>query len=63
MNVHYIPVYKLPYYQQHGYQGTCCPNAEAFYARAITLPLYADMTEEQVDYVVECVKDGVEKVR
>ncbi len=63
VNVHYIPVYKLPYYQQHGYQGTCCPNAEAFYAKAITLPLYADMTEEQVDYVVECVKDGVEKVR
>lgn len=63
VNVHYIPVYKLPYYQQHGYQGTCCPNAEAFYAKAITLPLYADMTEEQVDYVVECVKDEVEKVR
>lgn len=63
VNVHYIPVYKLPYYQQHGYQSTCCPNAEAFYARAITLPLYADMTEEQVDYVVECVKDEVEKVR
>lgn len=63
VNVHYIPVYKLPYYQQHGYQNTCCPNAEAFYARAITLPLYADMTEEQVDYVVECVRDEVEKVR
>lgn len=63
VNVHYIPVYKLPYYQQNGYQSTCCPNAEAFYARAITLPLYADMTEEQVDYVVEYVKDEVEKVR
>lgn len=63
VNVHYIPVYKLPYYQQHGYQNTCCPNAEAFYARAITLPLYADMTEEQVDYVVECVRDEVEKIR
>ncbi len=63
VNVHYIPVYKLPYYQQHGYQNTCCSNAEAFYARAITLPLYADMTEEQVDYVVECVKSEVKKNR
>lgn len=55
VNVHYIPVYKLPYYQHHGYETVCCPNAEAFYARAITLPLYADMTFEQVDYVVEQV--------
>lgn len=53
VNVHYIPVYKLPYYQAHGYSDVCCPNAEEFYARAITLPLFADMTEEQVDYVVE----------
>lgn len=55
VNVHYIPVYKHPYYQAHGYQDICCPNAETFYAGAITLPLYADMTEEQVDYVVEKV--------
>lgn len=55
VNVHYIPVYKLPYYQRHGYEKVCCPNAEAFYNRAITLPLYADMTFEQVDYVVEQV--------
>ncbi len=55
VNVHYIPVYKLPYYQHHGYSDVCCPNAEAFYARAITLPLFADMTLEQVDYVVEQV--------
>jgi dTDP-4-amino-4,6-dideoxygalactose transaminase len=52
VNVHYIPVYKLPYYQKHGYKDVCCPNAEEFYSRAITLPLFADMTEEQVDYVV-----------
>ena len=63
VNVHYIPVYKLPYYQEHGCADICCPNAEAFYAGAITLPLFADMTEEQVDYVVEQTIDIVEKVR
>lgn len=56
VNVHYLPVYKLPYYQKNGYKDVCCPNAENFYARAITLPLYADMTEEQVDYVIQCVE-------
>lgn len=55
VNVHYIPVYKLPYYQNNGYKDVCCPNAEAFYSRAITLPLFIDMTLEQVDYVVEQV--------
>lgn len=60
VNVHYLPVYKLPYYQKHGYQEVCCPNAEQFYAGAITLPLYADMTTEQVDYVVEHVIKLVE---
>jgi len=62
VNVHYIPVYKLPYYQTHGYADVCCPNAEAFYAGAITLPLFADMTEEQVDYVVEQTCEIVHKL-
>lgn len=59
VNVHYIPVYKHPYYQANGYKDVCCPNAEAFYAGAITLPLFADMSFEQVDYVVEKVCEGV----
>lgn len=61
VNVHYIPVYKLPYYQAHGYQNIHCLNAEEFYSRAITLPLFADMTEEQVDYVVMKTTEIVEK--
>lgn len=56
VNVHYIPVYKLPYYQDHGYKDVYCKNAENYYERAITLPLYADMTYEQVETVVETLK-------
>ena len=62
VNVHYIPVYKHPYYQANGYAKECCPNAEQFYESAITLPLFADMTEEQVDYVVEKTKTIVENL-
>ncbi|MGN0153924.1 MAG: UDP-4-amino-4,6-dideoxy-N-acetyl-beta-L-altrosamine transaminase [Lachnospiraceae bacterium] len=62
VNVHYIPVYKHPYYQAHGYADVCCPNAEKFYAGAITLPLFADMTEDQVDYVVEQTTRIVERL-
>lgn len=58
-NVHYIPVYKHPYYQENGYADVCCPNAEELYAHMISLPLYPDLTNEEQDYVIEQVKRGV----
>lgn len=59
VNVHYIPVYQHPYYQNHGYGNCCCPNAEDFYKRAITLPLYPALTKEQQEYVIEKVIEYV----
>lgn len=59
VNVHYIPVYKHPYYQNHGYAGCNCPNAEDFYERAISLPIYPTLTAEQQDYVIDRVIDCV----
>lgn len=56
-NVHYIPVYKHPYYQEHGYEKVCCPNAEKLYAHMISLPLYPDLTEEEQKYVIEKIKE------
>lgn len=59
VNVHYIPVYQHPYYQEHGYKGVCCPNAEEYYRRVITLPLYPELTDEDQAYVIEQVKRAV----
>lgn len=53
VNVHYIPVYKHPYYQRNGYADVCCPCAEQFYERAISLPIYPGLTEEKQGYVIE----------
>jgi len=55
VNVHYIPVYRQPFYQQLGYANTSCPKAEAYYGRAISIPMYPKMTDEEVDYVIERV--------
>ena len=55
VNVHYIPVYTQPYYRTHGYADVCCPNAEQYYQRAISLPLYPELTDEEQDYVIEQV--------
>lgn len=55
VNVHYIPVYRHPYYQRNGYAGVHCLNAEAFYERAISLPIFPGLTGQKQDYVIEHV--------
>ena len=56
VNVHYIPVYMHPYYQEHGYKDVHCKNAEEIYSHIISLPLYPTLTEEQQQYVIETLK-------
>lgn len=59
VNVHYIPVYKHPYYQEHGYETVCCKNAEQYYERAISLPMYPLLTDEELDYVIQCLLESL----
>jgi UDP-4-amino-4,6-dideoxy-N-acetyl-beta-L-altrosamine transaminase len=51
VNVHYIPIHTQPYYQKLGFQWGDFPQAEAFYSRIISLPMYADLTAEQQQQV------------
>lgn len=60
VNVHYIPVYAHPYYREHGYAGEKCIHAEEFYERALSLPIFPAMTEEQQDFVIEKVKQYID---
>ena len=59
VNVHYIPVYTQPYYRHHGYEHESCPNAELYYKRAISLPMYPELTDAQQDYVIEKVLEKI----
>lgn len=52
VNVHYIPVHLQPYWEGHGFRPGDFPVAEEYYARAISIPLYAGLTEDQQDEVV-----------
>lgn len=56
VNVHYIPVYMHPYYQEHGYGDVHCRRAEKIYEHIISLPLYPGLTDEEQDYVIETLK-------
>lgn len=51
VNVHYIPVYFQPYYKKLGFARGYCKNAESYYSRCITLPIFPTLTLDQQDYV------------
>ncbi|HYO32204.1 MAG TPA: aminotransferase class V-fold PLP-dependent enzyme [Nocardioidaceae bacterium] len=53
VQVNYLPVYWHPVYADLGYRRGLCPNAEAFYAEQLSLPMFPDLTDDQVDHVVE----------
>ncbi|WP_316863022.1 UDP-4-amino-4,6-dideoxy-N-acetyl-beta-L-altrosamine transaminase [uncultured Cohaesibacter sp.] len=59
VNLHYIPVHLQPYYRAMGFGDGDFPKAEAYYARAISLPLHPKLTIEQQDYVVSTLKDAL----
>jgi UDP-4-amino-4,6-dideoxy-N-acetyl-beta-L-altrosamine transaminase len=56
VNVHYIPVHLQPYYRDLGFIAGDFPEAEAYYAQAISLPLFPAMTHEQQDFVIGQLK-------
>ena len=60
VNVHYIPTYYFPYYQQLGYKKGLCPNAEKLYERIISIPLYYSLSDEQQNKVIEAIKKVIE---
>ena len=58
VNVHYIPVHLQPYYRALGFKPGDFPASEAYYRNAITIPLYASLTETQQDSVVEALRQA-----
>lgn len=57
VNVHYIPIHLQPHYSRMGFKVGDFPNAEAYYSRTTSLPLYAGLTEPDQKYVISTVKD------
>jgi UDP-4-amino-4,6-dideoxy-N-acetyl-beta-L-altrosamine transaminase len=60
VNLHYVPVYRQPYYERLGFAAGYCPAAEKYYAEAISLPLFPGLTETQQDEVVEAMCAAIE---
>ena len=59
VNLHYIPVHLQPYYAKMGFNKGDYPASEDYYAHAISIPLYAKLTHEEQDQVVEALKQAI----
>lgn len=55
VQVHYIPVYRHPFYRERT-PGAHCPNAERFYAGSISLPIYPGLSDAEVERVVRALR-------
>jgi UDP-4-amino-4,6-dideoxy-N-acetyl-beta-L-altrosamine transaminase len=56
VNMHYLPVYRQPYYADNGWSQTECPVADDYYARAISIPIYATLGATEQAKVIETLK-------
>jgi dTDP-4-amino-4,6-dideoxygalactose transaminase len=59
VQVNYLPVYRHPVYADLGYQRGMCPVAEDYYAQEISLPMFADLTDPDVDRVIDLIRGFV----
>lgn len=62
VNVHYAPIYWQPYYQTMGFKQGLCPQAEAYYNSALTLPLFYGLSDSDQEQVVLALKKALEKL-
>lgn len=60
VNIHYIPIVMQPFYRDLGFMVADYPNAELYYSRCITIPLFPELTLEQQSYVANSVKLALE---
>jgi UDP-4-amino-4,6-dideoxy-N-acetyl-beta-L-altrosamine transaminase len=59
VNVHYIPIHTQPFYQAMGFKDGDLPAAEAYYSRALTLPIHPNLTEAEQDHVVAALREAL----
>jgi dTDP-4-amino-4,6-dideoxygalactose transaminase len=59
--VHFIPVHSHPYYEnRYGFKTGDFPIAEEFYRREVSIPMYPDLTSDDVEYISSSIKSVVE---
>lgn len=60
VNLHYIPVYRQPFYKNMGFNDGYCPQAEHYFTEALSIPMYPELSEVQQDHVVAILQEILE---
>ena len=59
VNLHYIPVYRHPYYETLGFKEGYCPEAEKYYQTVISIPMYPSLTNLEQSKVINIVSEAM----
>ena len=57
VNLHYIPVYRQPFYENMGFKEGYCPESEKYHKSAISIPMYPTLDDSDQDWVIETLKN------
>jgi len=55
--VHYIPVHTMPYYKELGWKNGDFYEAESYYSRCLSLPMFPTLSNEEQEYVIDSIKE------
>ena len=59
VNVHYMPIYRQPYYQKFNFNSQDFPNSENYYNSALSIPMYPKLNKKDQMFIVEIIKEAV----
>lgn len=57
VNLHYIPVYRQPYYEAKGFKAGYCPEAEQYHREALSIPVYPKLAASDQNKVIYCLEE------
>ena len=56
VNIHYIPIYRQPYYKELGFTSSGFEEAEKYYEEAISIPIFPTLSQEEQRKVVSLIE-------
>ena len=62
INLHYIPVYRHPFYEKQGFKKGYCPEAELYYKETITLPIHPSLNFKEQNYIIHVIENILKQI-
>ncbi len=59
-NLHYIPVYRQPYYEALGFKAGYCPEAELYHKEVVSLPMFSSLADDDQSYIIDRIRSAFE---